>query len=140
MNKKKAGKKTVRGGKKGKAKAQKSGGKKTIRVKQMDMAKVRNDVANIVGSGAKKIAAAVVEEAKKGQLAPAKFLFEMAGVFPVPTESEPATGDDEESLAKVLMEKLKTAEDPKAADEEPDSAEEPVEPGLEKKDSGLLVV
>ena len=112
MMKKKAGK--IRKNK-GQAKIS---GKKTIRVKQMDIAKVRNDVTNIVGAGAKKITQAVVEEAQKGQLAPMKYLFEMAGVYPAPvSEKAPEVEDDGESFAKLVYETLNAAKKPAVVDE-----------------------
>ncbi len=43
---------------------------------------VLNDIAKIVESGAKKITKAVMEQAMTGQLAPAKYLFEMASIYP----------------------------------------------------------
>jgi len=100
------------------------------------MAKVRQDVVNIVGSGARKIAAAVVEEAKKGQLATTKYLFEMAGVFPTSAEAEPEPDSGEESLAKILVDKLKLAEDAKPAEGE--SVEESGE-SEEAKDPVIVV-
>lgn len=135
MIRKKSGKKSGTA-KKSAGKAKKSG-KKSVRVKEMDMAKVRQDVANIIGSEATEIAVAVVGEAKKGQLTTAKYLFEVAGVYPKPAEGETSTEDDEESFAKILVERLKAAEDPKVPEDFGD--EENVETGVVKKDSVVVV-
>jgi hypothetical protein len=51
--------------------------------KQVDLVEVRKDVAQIVGSEAKQMALAVVDEALKGQLAPVRYLFEVSGLYSV---------------------------------------------------------
>ncbi len=116
-------KKAKRAGKteKGKAKAKK--GKKRTGAprtkKAVDPAEVRKDIARIVGSGAKKMAAAVMEEAFKGQLAPTKYLLEVAGVYPPVTDGEQAT-QEEDCLAKTLLERLNIPKKPALEeDEEP---------------------
>jgi hypothetical protein len=106
---------------KGKAKAKK--GRKRTGVprtkKAVNPAEVRKDIARIVGSGAKKMAAAVMEEAFKGQLAPTKYLLEVAGVYPPVTDGEQAT-QEEDCLAKTLLERLNIPKKPVVEeDEEP---------------------
>lgn len=76
----------------------------------VDLAKVRKDISNIVGSRATELAQAVLEEGKKGQLAPVKYLFEVSGLYPA-SESSVAK-PDEESLAHTLLRKLHLPELP----------------------------
>jgi hypothetical protein len=79
--------------------------------KPVDLQAVREAIANLVGIEAVEISGALVEEAKKGELAPAKFLFEMSGLYPV---AAGASADDEDAqdaedgveLAKVLLQGL----------------------------------
>jgi hypothetical protein len=78
---------------------------------------VRNDIAKIVESGAKKITKAVMEQAMTGQLAPAKYLFEMASIYPAATDGS-FSSIDEESLAATLMRRLDLPDEPIARDEE----------------------
>ena len=104
---------------KGKTGAKKAAKKKSspIRTKTRNPAGVRNDIAKIVESGAKKIAKAVMEQAMAGQLAPAKFLFEMAEIFPLSTDGSHAT-ENEDSLARTLLNRLDIPDEPIARDEE----------------------
>lgn len=82
--------------------------------KQADPAEVREELAGMVKSGARGIAKAVISHAMQGELAPAKYLLEMAGVFPATHDGEQAT-EEEDCLAKTLLDCLhippKTAED-----------------------------
>ena len=92
--------------------------RKTPRAKkQANSAEVRNDIAKIVKSGAKKITKAVMEQAMTGQLAPAKYLFEMAAIYPPSTDGSETT-KDEECFAKTLMDRLNLPDKPIALDEE----------------------
>jgi hypothetical protein len=49
--------------------------------KPVDLQQVRENITKLVGAEAEKMAGALADEGKKGQLAPTKFLFEMAGYF-----------------------------------------------------------
>lgn len=87
--------------------------------KKVDAAKVREDLVGMVKSAAKSITAAVVEQAQQGELAPAKYLLELAGVFPTTNEGEHAT-EEEDCLAKTLLDRLNIPRTPvkeNAADE-----------------------
>jgi len=101
--------------KKGKSKktAKKGRGKTSRGVsgKKLDPAKVREDIAGIVKSRAKKITIAVADKAGHGELAPAKFLFEMAHIYPPPPEGTVPTAN-EESLAQTLLRGLNIPESP----------------------------
>ena len=55
-------------------------------------------------------------QANQGQLAQAKYLLEMAGVFPVATDMT-QTSDREESLAETLLDRLKIPKTPVVHDE-----------------------
>ena len=76
--------------------------------KQADPAKVRQEIAGIVKSKAKGITAAVVDKAMHGELAPAKYLLEMAGVYPLETEKTETT-PEEDCLAKTLLSRIEAA-------------------------------
>jgi hypothetical protein len=96
-----------------KASAKKPARKKAVSKsrKPVDLQGVREAIANLVGTEAVEISGALVEEAKKGELAPAKFLFEMSGLYPL---AAGASADDEDAqdaedgaeLAKVLLQRL----------------------------------
>ncbi len=92
----------------------KSGGRAA---KLRNPAGVRNDIAKIVESGAKKITKAVMDQAMTGQLAPAKFLFEMAEIYPASTDGSHAT-ENEDCLARTLLNRLDLPDEPIARDEE----------------------
>ena len=84
--------------------------------KPVDLVEVRKDITNIVGTEATELTRAVVEEGRKGQLAPVKYLFEVAGLYPA------AEGDiakpEGESLAKTLLHRLGLPEETVVRQEE----------------------
>jgi hypothetical protein len=86
--------------------------------KELNPAEVRKDIAKIVGSGAKEMTVAVMNEAMKGQLAPAKYLFEVAGVYPPANDGMQAT-QEEDCLAKTLLDRLDPS---RKAENEPQNA------------------
>jgi hypothetical protein len=79
--------------------------------KTVDLVEVRKDITNIVGNEAADMAQAVVDEALKGQLAPVRYLFEVAGLYPVAGEAAEAR-PEEDSLARTLLRRLGLPEDP----------------------------
>jgi hypothetical protein len=105
MNKKKAKGKSAK-----KAKKTRSSTKK-------DPAKVREEIAGMVRSEARDITEAVMDEAKKGELAPAKYLLEMAGVYPPATDGTQAT-PEEDCLARTLLDRLNVPPRKVASEEE----------------------
>jgi len=114
-------KKTKRAGKtgKGKAKAKNKKPRAPRTRKAVDPAEVRKDIAKIVGLEAMNMTEAVMEEAMKGLVAPTKFLFEVAGVFPPAPDGEQAT-QEEDCLAKTLLERLNIPKKPvQEEDDEP---------------------
>jgi len=93
---------------KSKSKAKKSADVTTTKrsaKKPLDPVKVRQEIAEIVKANASGITKAVTLQATQGQLAPAKYLFEMAGVFPYSTDGTFST-ENEDSLAKTLLNRL----------------------------------
>jgi hypothetical protein len=117
MTKKKAKGKTA-AKKTGKAKKKRAETRPRVRVKKhANPGEVRNDIAKIVESGAKKIAKAVMSQALTGQLAPAKFLFEVAKIYPEVTDGSQASVE-EDCLAKTLLHRLNLPEEPIGRDEE----------------------
>jgi len=121
----------------------KSGNKKVLRKKVAKKSKrssgkkasnpteVRKDISRIVQTGAKKIAKAVMEQAMTGQLAPAKFLFEVAGVYPPLTDgSQPSS--EEECFAQTLLRRLDIPEKPVNLDEDEEAPMATVELSAEQ--------
>jgi hypothetical protein len=126
--------------KKSEKKSAKKTAKRSPRGKNLDPAKVREEIAGIVKAGAKKLTEAVMVQANQGQLAPAKYLLEMAGVYPVATDMSPTT-DREESLAETLLDRLKIPKSPvvhdelqKEEDEEPNQPKKEAEEGNEEEE------
>ena len=72
--------------------------------KEIDMAEVRKDIAQIVGAGATQMTQAIVGEGLKGQLAPVKYLFEVSGIYPTAPANEGRP--EEDSLARRLLDHL----------------------------------
>ncbi len=129
MIKKKAAKKSAE-----KKKNAKKRGKKRLK-KEINPAEVRKEVSRIVEAEAVEIAQAVVDEAKKGQLAPVRYLFEVANIFPAQTDPEQAT-EEEDSLAKILLARIEAAPKPEAEDEgeSEDAGEEAKKPASTTSD------
>jgi hypothetical protein len=78
---------------------------KAISKEPVDIARVRKDVSNMVRNSATEIAAGMINAALNGELAPAKYLFEMAGLYPATEETE-ATNPQEDSLAHILLKRM----------------------------------
>lgn len=89
------------------------------RKKELNPAEVRKDIAKMVESHAEKMAQAVIDEGEKGQVAQVKFLFEIANIFPAPTDGSIAT-TEEDSLAKTLLDRLNIPDKPVVADQDED--------------------
>jgi hypothetical protein len=94
----------------GKAKKKAEGAAKKSAAKEVDctknpadILKARANIAILVTESASAIAMGVIMVAKAGQLASAKYLFEMAGVYPATAEAAEAP---EDSLAHTLLRRL----------------------------------
>ena len=93
-----------------------SGGKKSSDAKQetpekkpTNAAEARESVRSLVWDAAGDIAKGLVKAATDGQLATAKYLFEVAGVYPTTEETRP----QENSLAYILLKRLGLPTEPK---------------------------
>src|SRR5260370_35279132 len=89
--------------------------------KPANPAEMRQSVTDMAESEMKNITHAVVEEAKKGQLATVKYLFEVSGVYPAATEQNQARAEEGETLARMLLTRLGV----------------PLEPAVSPDDDGL---
>jgi len=85
--------------------------------KEIDIVEVRKQVSQIVKSGAAELTHAVVGEGMKGQVAPVRYLFEMANIFPVQENAEQAT-EEEDSLAKILLSRMQAPAKPEKEEDE----------------------
>ncbi len=72
--------------------------------KPVDIVQARENVANLVRNSAAEIAMGMIEGAKAGQLASAKYLFEVAGLYPATEETEVERTED--SLAYTLLKRM----------------------------------
>jgi hypothetical protein len=68
-------------------------------------AEVRKEVSKLVKAHAAEMTEAVIVEGEKGQLAPVRYLFEMASIFPPEANGEQAT-PEEDCLAKMLLDRI----------------------------------
>jgi len=84
--------------------------------KEMNPTEVRKGLSKLVGTHATKMTKAVISQGETGQLAPVKFLLEMANIYPSVTDGGEAT-TEEESLAQTLLRRLEIPLTPVAADE-----------------------
>jgi hypothetical protein len=122
-----------------KAKADKSAEKKPAKKKsgakkQADPAQVREQLAGIVKSGAKGITRKMMDQAMNGDLAPAKYLLEMAGVYPPASEDE-LTIQEEDCLAKTLLDRLNLSPKPAANAQESEEKISPAQDADEEEDN-----
>jgi hypothetical protein len=85
-------------------------------VKPVNMGQVRENINNLVGASARKIAIEVIKVAMTGQLATAKYLFEAVGLYP-PTE-ETVIRPIETTLAHTLLTRMGLPLEPVICDEE----------------------
>ncbi len=99
--------------------AKKAAKKRQRRKKELDPAEVRKNISMLVQSQAKEMAAAVIDSGKKGQLAPVKYLFEVANIFPAPTDGSEST-KDEDCLAETLLQRLNVPTTPVVDNDEGD--------------------
>jgi len=125
--------------------------KRTAEENELNPEEVRKDISKLVEEHAGKMAQAVIGEGEKGQLAPMKYLFEMAHIFPASMDGSQAT-KDEDCLAKTLLDRLDISDKPLVHDDdedivvipakrvedlEGDNQEEPSEGSEEEKDPSV---
>lgn len=89
-----------------KAPKKKGAGKRQKLKKELNPQQTWKDVALLVESAATKLAESVINEGKKGQVTPVKFLFEMAKIRPPEADIDQKKIEEEESLARTLMNRL----------------------------------
>jgi len=82
-----------------------------------DFVQVRKSIAAMVREAAEEIVTGVIEKAKSGQLAQAKYLFEAVGLYP-PT-AETMTPAPEDSLAFTLLKRMGLPTEPVICEEYP---------------------
>ena len=86
------------------------------KIKPVDMERVREDINNLVGESATVIAIKLIDVAKTGQLATAKYLFEVVGLYPATEQT--ATRAVDKSLAHTLLTRFGLPLEPVITDEE----------------------
>jgi hypothetical protein len=91
----------------------------------------------MVESEMKNITRAVVEEAKKGQLATVKYLFEVSGVYPAAADARQAPLEEGEPLARILLTRLGLPLEPaiSADDEVPEKIATPIAKRMGKSEA-----
>ncbi len=106
---------------KGKGTTKKPVGAKNDKVatkkKGRDVVEVRENINELVKDSAEAIAIEVIKVAKTGQLAPAKYLFEAAGIYPAMEQT--AMRPIETSLAHTLLTRMGLPLEPVICGEEP---------------------
>lgn len=103
--------------------------------KERDAKEVRHECSKLVKEDAREVTVAVIGEAKKGQLGPMKYLFEMANIFPQADDGS-QTSAEEDSLAETLLNRLGIPTHPVVADEYEKAANEVIPVGLAGKEDG----
>jgi hypothetical protein len=68
-----------------------------------DLIEARKSISDVVRGAALGIVGALIEKAEGGEVAPAKYLFEMVGLYPVTEETAPKP---EDSLAYTLLQRM----------------------------------
>jgi hypothetical protein len=103
---------------KSKAAAKKSAKKKGAAKinKPADMVAVRENINDLVRDSAEFIASKVIEVARTGQLASAKYLFEAVGLYPATEETAPTPIKD--TLAHTLLTRMGLPLEPVITDED----------------------
>ncbi|HWF91795.1 MAG TPA: hypothetical protein VN684_05895 [Terriglobales bacterium] len=76
--------------------------------KSKDVTELRRQIENLVTRKAVTMVETAIGEADKGHFAAMKYLFEMIGLYPGPSEAEP---EGEDSLARTLLRRLGMPED-----------------------------
>ncbi len=79
-------------------------GDKPITTKTTNTVEVRENIRNLVENSAVEIATGVIQKARDGQLAAAKYLFEVAGLHPLTEET--AGKPEEDSVAHRLWKRI----------------------------------
>ncbi len=104
--------------------ARKSAKRRTAKKsKPGNMVEARENISNLVRASSGEIATKVIEVAKTGALAQARYMFEVAGLYPATEATEATEGKPEEgSFVQKLLDRLGEPPQPEAVSE--DDAEE----------------
>ena len=89
---------------------------KQMQKNPVDIVDARENVTKLVRDAAIEIALGVIEGAKAGQLASAKYLFEVAGLYPAAEEAAAARPED--SLAYILLKRMGLPTEPVIREED----------------------
>ena len=92
-------------------------GRAAAKKKGKDVVEVRENISQLVMESAVAIANEVIEAAKTGQLASARYLFEAAGIYPATEQT--AMRPIETSLAHTLLTRMGLPLDPVICSEDP---------------------
>jgi hypothetical protein len=68
-----------------------------------DLVEARTEIAKSVREASTRIVTQLIAKAENGEVAPARYLFEMVGLYPVTEEAVPKP---ENSLAHILLERM----------------------------------
>jgi hypothetical protein len=136
MIKKKGKKSRKASGKEIKKPTKKKSRKSKLGKNEPDSKEVRQECSKLVKEDATELTAAAIGEARKGQLGPLKYLFEMANIFPQ-TDDGSQTSAKEDSLAETLLHRLGIPTHPVVADEYERAANEVIPSGLAGKEEGV---
>jgi hypothetical protein len=77
--------------------------------KSVDLAEIRERIANLVSEEAGRMVESAIEEAHQGHFGAMKYLFEIVGLYPA---GDAEGGHAENSLAKTLLHRLGLPEEP----------------------------
>jgi len=89
-----------------KASAKPARARSTSKQKVANPAEMRQSITDMVELEMENIGRAVLEEAKRGQLATVKYLFEVSGVYPASAEQSQEKPEEGETLARLLLTRL----------------------------------
>jgi len=93
---------------KGRSRSKKSTAAQQHSLKRVDLSVVQEQITNLVGNRAVEMVETTIEEVGKGHYLAMKCLFELIGLSPATTPEE---APEEDSLAKILLRRLKLPEE-----------------------------
>jgi hypothetical protein len=93
-----------------------SKGSPVLNLAVKDVIQLRADIDKLIRSAAEDIAQGLIDAAKTGQVAPAKYLFEAVGLYPATEETLPKP--EGESLAERLLKRMGLPTEPVSGGED----------------------
>jgi hypothetical protein len=91
----------------------------------VDFAEARKNIATLVRMSSNEITRGLIAQAKSGELAPTKYLFELVGLYPPTPET---SSKPENSLAYALLKRMGLPTDPMLAEEDAEDANADLHP------------